>query len=134
MFIAPFLVAASLNLIMAQRLARRICEHCKSEVTPAHALIESVGMADHTDVQYMSGTSCDHCSGTGYRGRVALYELMVIHDRTREAIMEGLNATQLKQLAIEQGMITLRKAGIDKIVEGTTTVEEVLKVSMSDES
>ena len=81
---------------------------------PPAALIETLGLTERTDIQYMNGTGCDNCSSTGYRGRVALYEMMVIHDRTREAIMEGYNSTQLKQLAMEQKMITLRMAGVTR--------------------
>ena len=133
MGVPPFLVTASLNMIMAQRLARRICTKCGAEASPSANLIEALGVEDQPELIFLQGTGCDYCNQTGYRGRVALYEIMTMSDPLRDAVMSGHTATQLKKQAVAEGMETLRTAGINKISEGTTTIEEVLKVTMADE-
>ncbi|MFC1601113.1 type IV-A pilus assembly ATPase PilB [Candidatus Sumerlaeota bacterium] len=132
MGVPAFLVTSSVNVILAQRLVRRTCEHCKMDFTPPDSLVREVGIDNPEDFQFMKGTGCDSCNTSGYRGRVALYEQMVISDQMKEAIIEGFTANQLKHLAIEEGMETLRMAGIGKVNEGTTTIDEVLKNTMAD--
>jgi type IV pilus assembly protein PilB len=129
MGIEPFLVATSVNLICAQRLVRRICSGCKEplQVQP-EALTEagfSAEEAASTVIQH--GKGCATCNNTGYKGRVGLYEVMEINDELRELILVGASALELKKKALEQGMITLRRSGLQKVATGATTMEEVLR-------
>ncbi|HET9533471.1 MAG TPA: ATPase, T2SS/T4P/T4SS family, partial [Blastocatellia bacterium] len=129
MGIEPFLVATSVNLIQAQRLVRRICKECKTEShAPLEALID-VGFAasDAKDIKTFKGTGCEKCNGTGYKGRVGLYEVMEITDDLRELILVGASGLELRRKAIEEGMLTLRQSGLEKIRQGMTTVEEVVR-------
>ena len=131
MGVEPFLVAASCNVILAQRLARRICQGCKEPVSiPAQALL-NVGFSpeDAKTLKTFKGKGCLTCSNTGYKGRVALYEVMLIKDSLKEAILQGASAMELRELGRQGGMQTLREAGLQKIREGMTTVEEVLRVT-----
>jgi type IV pilus assembly protein PilB len=129
MGIEPFLVATSVNLICAQRLVRRICVQCKEPLQiQAPALIEagySQDEAAKTIVQH--GKGCATCNNTGYKGRVGLYEVMEINDELRELILVGASALEIKKKALEQGMITLRRSGLQKVAAGLTTMEEVLR-------
>ncbi len=135
MGVEPFLVTSSVNMILAQRLARRICTQCKVEVpTPPEVLLQVGFTPEQAEGAVIyQGAGCDACGGTGYKGRVGLYELMKMTDTIREIILRGGSAIDIKAAAIAQGMRTLRMAGIRKILEGVTTVEEVLRVSMADE-
>ncbi len=129
MGIEPFLVATSVNLIQAQRLIRRICKDCKEEVNvPVEGLIE-IGFSpeDAETVKSFRGKGCQTCNGTGFKGRVGLYEVMEINDELRELIIIGASAIELRRKAIELGMITLRESGLYKLREGITTIEEVVK-------
>jgi type IV pilus assembly protein PilB len=129
MGIEPFLVATSVNLIQAQRLVRKICRDCKTEVqTPAEALID-VGFpaSEVTEVRTFKGTGCGTCNGTGYKGRVGLYEVMEITEELRELILVGASGLELRRKALEEGMLTLRMSGLEKIRQGLTTVEEVVR-------
>jgi type IV pilus assembly protein PilB len=129
MGIEPFLVATSVNIIQAQRLIRRICKDCKEEVhMPPEALVE-IGFKpeEAASVKLYKGRGCETCLGTGYKGRVGLYEVMEVTDDLRELIIIGASAIELRRKAIEGGMITLRESGLYKLREGITTVEEVVK-------
>ena len=129
MGIEPFLVATSVNIIQAQRLIRRICKDCKEEVQlPVEALIETGFSAEEAgEVKVYKGQGCQTCNGTGYKGRVGLYEVMEITDELRELIIIGASAIELRKKAVELGMITLRQSGLYKLREGITTIEEVVK-------
>ena len=131
MGVEGFLVIASVNMIVAQRLVRRICENCKTSFAPPADLLANLGMAPET--LFYRGDGCDRCLGSGYRGRVALYELMMLSDNIREQILEGVSSTVLKRLAIQEGMVTLRMAGLDKVGASITTVDEVLGTTASDD-
>ena len=134
MGIEPFLLTASLNLILAQRLARRICPECKAPSAVEPETLRDLGCTDAQLVgaKVMKGAGCKNCNGTGYRGRVALYEVMRFTESIRELILQGVSTAELKAGAIRGGMITLRMAGIRKVLEGQTTAEEVLRVTMAD--
>ncbi|HWP99697.1 MAG TPA: type IV-A pilus assembly ATPase PilB [Vicinamibacterales bacterium] len=129
MGIEPFLVASSVNLICAQRLVRRICTHCKTDHPMPVAALEEAGFTPEEARQVVpkKGTGCDKCNGTGYKGRVGLYEVMEITDELRELILVGASALELRRKAIEEGMITLRRSGLIKVKEGITTIEEVAR-------
>ena len=129
MGIEPFLVATSLQLVAAQRLARRICGNCKEPVDVAPQALINLGYAKDEigTFKVYKGRGCDKCSNTGYKGRVALVEVMNIDDQMRDLIMSGGSAMELKKQAVENGMLTLRRSGLTKIKEGTTTIEEVVR-------
>jgi type IV pilus assembly protein PilB len=130
MGIEPFLVGTAVNLIQAQRLIRRVCANCKMEVTdiPAKTLIE-VGFPPEAvgTFKLYKGKGCGTCNGTGYKGRVGLYEVMEISEGIRDLIMVGATAVEIKRKALEEGMLTLRMSGLEKIKAGITTIEEVLR-------
>jgi type IV pilus assembly protein PilB len=129
MGIEPYLVATSVHLICAQRLVRRLCKDCKEEVgMPPQALMD-IGYAPEVapKVKLYKGKGCGTCNSTGYKGRVGLYEVMEISDSIREMILTGASSVELKNKAIEEGMITLRGSGLRKIQAALTTVEEVVR-------
>jgi type IV pilus assembly protein PilB len=129
MGIEPFLVASSVNLICAQRLVRRVCSGCKAaHPLPSQALVD-VGFTpeEATTVVPVHGTGCDRCNGTGYKGRVGLYEVLEITDELKELILVGASALELRRKGAEEGMITLRRSGLLKIAQGVTTIEEVVR-------
>ncbi len=134
MGIEPFLITASLNLIVAQRLTRRICGECAQPLVVAPESLKDIGFSDEqiAGAKLVKGAGCKNCNGTGYRGRVAIYEVMRFNDAIRDLILQGVSTAELKAGAIRSGMITLRAAGIKKVLEGMTTTEEVLRVTMAD--
>src|ERR1700741_5087347 len=133
MGIEPFLVATSVNLICAQRLVRRVCAHCKEPAPHAAPALVHAGFSneDAGRVTIQHGRGCGTCNNTGYKGRVGLYEVMEINDDLRELILVGASAVELRKKAIEDGMITLRESGIQKIRNGVTTIEEVLRETVA---
>ncbi len=134
MGIEPFLVASAVHLILAQRLARRICEACKIPVQISPQLLMNLGANPeelHNFICYR-GTGCPLCSNTGYKGRVAIYEVMPISEEIRELILQGATANEIKKEAIRLGMKTLRQAALTKLREGITTVDELLKTTVED--
>jgi type IV pilus assembly protein PilB len=130
MGIEPFLVGTAVNLIQAQRLIRRVCSACRDEVKdmPAKTLLE-IGFAPDVvgSFKLYKGRGCGACNGTGYKGRVGLYEVMEISESIRDLIMVGATAVELRKKALEEGMLTLRMSGLEKLRLGITTVEEVLR-------
>ena len=130
MGIEPFIVGTAVNLIQAQRLIRRVCSGCKEEVrdVPPKVLLDVGFQSDMVGTFPMfKGRGCSTCNGTGYKGRVGLYEVLEINDAVRELIMMGANSVELRKKAIEEGMLTLRMSGLEKIKQGITTIEEVLR-------
>ncbi len=125
----PFLVSASLEGILAQRLVRTICKECKSPYEPNEAILHQLGISAHElgDKQFFTGAGCAACGQSGYRGRRGLYELLNVTDPIRELITSRAPSVVLKQKAVELGMNTLREDGLRSIYLGTTTIEEVLK-------
>jgi type IV pilus assembly protein PilB len=129
MGIEPFLVATSVNVIAAQRLIRRVCQSCKEEIdTPIQALL-SVGFSESEahGLKLVKGRGCEKCGNSGYKGRLGLFEVMDITEDMRELILSGATAVELRRKAIEEGMITLRQSGLQKIREGLTTIDEVVR-------
>ncbi len=125
----PFLVSASLEGILAQRLVRTICKDCKTPYEPNEAILSQLGVSAHElgDKQFFTGAGCDSCGQSGYRGRRGLYELLNVTDPIRELITSRAPSVVLKQKAVELGMNTLREDGLRNIYQGGTTIEEVLK-------
>ena len=134
MGIEPFLVASALNSVVAQRLARTICPEC-SEVNdvPVQSLLDLGVNADLAgQMKVYKGRGCDNCSDTGYKGRVALYEVMIMGDELKDFVLNGASTSELKREAIRLGMQTLRMSAIKKVEEGVTTIEETVRVTASD--
>src|SRR6266566_3490071 len=131
MGVEPFLVASSINLIMAQRLARVICGQCKEEHPVTPEVLRELGWTGEPFMAYR-GAGCTACGGTTYRGRIALYEVMPMGDELREQVLAGATALDLKRAAVAAGMKSLRQSGLSKVAEGMTTIEEILRVTMAD--
>lgn len=129
MGVEPFLVATSVHLICAQRLVRRICRQCRQAAEPPVESLIDAGFdpSEAARIPTYRGRGCDACNHTGYKGRVGLFEVMEIGDGLRDLILRGGTATQLKRMAIRDGMITLRASGLQKIRDGVTTLEEILR-------
>lgn len=135
MGIEPFLVSSSVNLILAQRLARKICTKCKEKTAHAPLELEKLGITSeqYEGVEFYKGTGCETCSSTGYKGRIALYEVMPITEPIKELVLQGASAIEIKREAIEMGMETLRQSAIARFLQGIITYEEVLKTTVKDE-
>ena len=133
MGIEPFLVATSVNLIQAQRLIRRICRDCKRDhPTPPEALMEVGFSAEEVKkLKTYKGKGCSNCNQTGYKGRIGLYEVLEVTDEIRELILIGASALELRKKAIDDGMLSLRESGLQKIRSGITTIEEVVRETVA---
>jgi len=133
MGIEPFLVATSVHLVAAQRLVRKICNNCKEPAEEPLSALRDVGFTDEEahNLRLYRGQGCERCSKTGYKGRIALFECMDVTDEVREMILSGATATELRRMAIDNGMITLRESGLQKVRDGVTTVEEVVRETMA---
>jgi len=134
MGIEPFLITASLNAIVAQRLVRKVCNDCRKPVEVLPQVLKDLQVADKHigKFQPFKGSGCDKCSNTGYKGRIALYEVMSCGDGLKEQILNGGSTAELKAAAIRFGMKTMRQSAISKLIEGLTTVEEVGRVTAQD--
>ncbi len=129
MGIEPFLVATSVNCICAQRLVRRICTQCTEEVETPPQMLMQVGFApdEVKSLKIKRGRGCERCNNTGYKGRLGLFEVLAFTDEIRDMILSGASSIELKRKAIEEGMVSLRMAGLQKIKDGSTTLDEVLR-------
>ncbi|MBM4386712.1 MAG: Flp pilus assembly complex ATPase component TadA, partial [Deltaproteobacteria bacterium] len=134
MGVEPFLVTASLIMICAQRLVRKVCNECKEPVQLSQQQLMDLGFSEEESktVATMKGRGCKTCNETGYKGRIALYEVMPVSDELKECILQGYSAIELKREAMRLGMRTLRQAGIEKVRAGVTTVDEILRVTRAD--
>ena len=132
--VKPFLVASSTRAIMAQRLVRKICDKCKEPCKPTDAELRLLGPAAEqiSQATLFKGKGCPDCTYTGYRGRLGIFEMFTINDDVRHMIYERVSASDLRARARALGMRTLREDGIRKIIGGTTTLQEVLRVTMGD--
>jgi type IV pilus assembly protein PilB len=129
MGIEPFLVATSVQLIAAQRLVRRICANCKEELDVTPQALSNLGYKPDEIGKFtvFKGRGCEKCNNTGYKGRVGLVEVMQVDDELRDMILSGSSAIEIKKRAQETGMISLRRSGLIKIMDGVTTIEEVVR-------
>jgi type IV pilus assembly protein PilB len=134
MGVEPFLVTASVQLVEAQRLIRKICAACKEPVATPKDELRLLGAKDEEidTATCFKGPGCDKCGGNGYKGRIAVYEVMAFSEALRELVLQGASAVELKAEAIRQGMRTLRMSGITKICQGTTTIDEVGRITAAD--
>ncbi len=135
MGIEPFLVASAVNLITAQRLARRVCGECKQpEEIPVQALIDAgVSPDEAPSFVCMRGTGCPACNNTGYKGRVGFYQVMPMREEIKELILNGANTAEIKRESMRIGIKTMRQSGLTKLKEGVTSFEEVLRITVSDD-
>jgi type IV pilus assembly protein PilB len=134
MGIEPFLISSSVILILAQRLIRKICSECREQIKVHPQLLIDLGVPpdEAKNFSVYKGKGCAICSGTGYKGRVGLYEVMAMKEEVKELVLSRSSASEIKKEAIRLGMKTLRQSGIHKVKEGLTTIEEVLRATMDD--
>ena len=128
--IPPILLGSSLNLVIAQRLVRRICTKCKTEYVPDPELLHGVGLDPASVPHLYKGTGCVTCNGTGFAGRIAIFEMLQISKEIRKLILKGANTIEIQEQAEKEGMKTLRKAGLELVIEGTTTIEQIIAATM----
>jgi type IV pilus assembly protein PilB len=134
MGIAPFLITATVEAILAQRLVRRVCTQCREEAVPSSELLQDLELtaADIVGKKFYRGKGCDACNNTGYKGRVGLFELLIMNDNLRDLVMQNASRDELRDAARGFGMIALRDAGMDAAYEGRTTLEEVVRETVMD--
>jgi len=132
MGIEPFLISSSILMTCAQRLVRKICTNCREEFMPEPEIFTRLGVEPKAETVFYRGSGCDRCKGRGYLGRLAIIEALTVTEAVRRLIMKRASAAVIKNQAVAEGMKTLRMAGIDKALEGQTTLEEVLRVAADD--
>ncbi|MFO7870827.1 MAG: ATPase, T2SS/T4P/T4SS family [Kiritimatiellia bacterium] len=137
MDIEPFLISSTLEAVIAQRLVRRICNSCKAESAPDKSLVEEIASVypdSMGNAKFYHGRGCPNCNFTGYKGRLALFEIMVLNDDLRGMIVHQQPANEIRHKAVEHGLVTLRNDGWRRVLQGMTTVEEVVRVARKTES
>ena len=127
--VEPYLIGSAVNACLAQRLVRRICDHCKEQAVPEPQIAEHLAMHGLAMDEVWYGKGCDKCRNTGYAGRLGLYELLMLDDALRDRIASNPSVTEFRRTCIERGMVTLREDGFKKVAKGQTTVDEVLRVT-----
>jgi type IV pilus assembly protein PilB len=134
MGIEPFLISSSVIMVIAQRLVRKICPKCKEPYEVSPEVLEDLNIKpqEGEKIIFYKGMGCSYCANTGYKGRAAIYEVMTMNDEIRKAILRRATASEIKKIAVESGMITLREAGIRKVKAGVTSIEELLRVTTAD--
>jgi type II secretory ATPase GspE/PulE/Tfp pilus assembly ATPase PilB-like protein len=134
MGLEPFLINASLELILAQRLVRRICGNCRESYKIDEAICKELRLKpEEARGTFYRGRGCEACLGTGYRGRVAIAEVLPLRPKIKEALIKGANEHAIREIARSEGMPSLRENGIKKVLEGSTTVDEVLRVTSGEQ-
>ncbi|MEC8475678.1 MAG: ATPase, T2SS/T4P/T4SS family [Planctomycetota bacterium] len=134
MGIQPFMICATVEAILAQRLVRRVCTKCREEADVSSSMLFDLGMKEE-DIQgktFYKGTGCENCNNTGYKGRIALFELMVLNDTLREMVMSNASTDELRDEATKFGMIPLREFGIAVAADGITTLDEVIRETVAE--
>jgi len=134
MGIEPYNFVSAMNCILAQRLVRLICPSCKRKMVPSKQLLEESGFdpEEYSRYDYYEGSGCIDCNGTGFRGRSAIAELLDMSDTVRQMILDRKAAAEINRQAIREGMISLRRAAVAKVLEGVTTLREINKVTFID--
>ena len=134
MGIPTFLITATVEAILAQRLVRRICSKCREEVEPPLEVLQELGVDEEKSKasKFYRGKGCDNCNNTGYKGRIGLFELMVMNDDLRDMIIRNVTTDELRDKAVQYGMITLREYGTQFVFQGLTTAEEVVRETVHD--
>ena len=128
-WVPTFLITATVEAILAQRLVRRICTQCREEIEPSDDILFQLDFTRETlnGRKFFRGRGCDVCNNTGYKGRVGLFELMIMNDELRDMIMRNASADEMRKVAQSHGMVTLRDAGVAFIHDGTTTADEIVR-------
>ena len=129
--VEPYLISSAVNAILAQRLVRKICSHCKEEFKPSDEMREFLELQGMGGAPTFQGKGCDRCRKTGYSGRLGIYELLVMDDTLRDMVTGNPDVTHLRKLCRERGLVTLREDGFDKAKKGMTTVDEIIRVTES---
>jgi type II secretion system protein E len=132
MKIEPFLTASSVAAAIAQRLIRTICSRCKTPFAPSKEALVKIGLDPGKEYQLFYGKGCKHCRNSGYKGRMGIFEILVMDDKIRDLILRNASSAEIKQAAVKAGMKTLRDDGLQKVLEGKTTIDEVLRVTALD--
>jgi type IV pilus assembly protein PilB len=134
MGIEPFLVASSTNLIMAQRLLRRVCKTCSNDMKLHPEVLRELGLSEAAAAKetFKEGKGCVDCNNTGYKGRMGVYEVMPMSPRIRDMVLDRASTSDIKKQAVSEGMLTLRADALLKLKKGVTTAEEVLKETAAD--
>ncbi len=134
MGIQPFMICATVEAILAQRLVRRVCTKCREEAKVSSSMLVDLGMKpeDVKGKKFFKGTGCDNCNNTGYKGRIALFELMVMNDTLREMVLANASTDELREEARKFGMVPLREFGINVAEDGITTLDEVIRETVAD--
>jgi type IV pilus assembly protein PilB len=134
MGVPPFLITATVEAILAQRLVRRICTKCKEEIVPSPEILADLELSAEQIVgkKFYRGAGCERCNGSGYKGRLGLYELLVMNDELRDMVVRNASTEELRETARKYGLVTLREAGMAGIFEGSTTAEEVIRETILD--
>src|SRR3954470_8520771 len=127
----PYLISAAVNAILAQRLVRKVCQQCKEPFEPTDEMKEFLTLQGFAESTFFKGKGCDRCRKTGYSGRLGIYELMLMEDAMRDIVTRNPDVNQLRKLARERGLVTLREDGLKKVLKGLTTVDEILRVTES---
>ena len=129
MGVEPFLITSTVRAVLAQRLVRKICVKCKKEYKPSEHEVSEFGISKEKmeDMKFYKGEGCSECNGSGYKGRTGLYELLIVDDRIRDLVIKRDSITSIRNAACQAGMKTLRENGLKKVIEGITTIEEVLR-------
>jgi type IV pilus assembly protein PilB len=131
MGLEPFLVTSCVKGVLAQRLVRRICEKCKAQVEIPDVVLQNIGIRPGTP--FFQGKGCNNCNNTGYKGRLAIFELLVPDEQVHKMILERKSSEEIKAYSIRQlGMATLRRDGLEKALQGLTTIEQVVAVSQAE--
>src|SRR5207244_10643837 len=125
-------IASSIMMTCGQRLIGRICRNCKEEFVPEPEMLERLGQGEKKETVFYHGTGCDRCKGRGYSGRAALIEALPVSEAIRRLIIKRASAAVIKNQAVTEGMKTLRMVGIEKALEGVTTLEEIWRVTAED--
>jgi type IV pilus assembly protein PilB len=129
--VEPYLISAAVHAILAQRLVRKVCQHCKDVFQPSDEMKEFLALQGFADATFYKGKGCDRCRKTGYSGRLGIYELLVMDDNLRDLVTANPDVTHLRKLCRERGLVTLREDGFQKVMKGLTTVDEILRVTES---
>jgi type IV pilus assembly protein PilB len=132
MGIEPFLTSSAVAAVIAQRLIRTVCPRCKSGYTPPPELLQKIGLDPQQKYEFFIGKGCKNCRSTGYKGRMGIFEQLIVDSKIQELVLRNATAGEIKQLAVQNGMKTLRDDGLQKVLEGKTTIDEVLRVTQLD--
>lgn len=132
--VPPYLVGSSLNLVMAQRLVRKVCSHCKTDYTPTEEELQTAGLTEEEakDIDFKIGTGCVHCDNTGYKGREGIFEVLEVSQEIRALIFDKQNQDVIRDTALKNGMRTLHTEAVEKMKQGLTSIREVIKLTISD--